>query len=323
MNVTEPSDSHRLGVGGTAICTLFEGDYHLGLAAFANSLVRSGYKGTIWAGFRGALPPWLNQLKRSEANSDEYLVADQVKLVFLPLETKVHLTNYKPQFMLDLFAGRARACEYLWYFDPDIFIRCSWSFFAKWQRYGIALCEENVNYNLADNSPLRLQWADLGTELGLGEPQPVNRYFSGGMVGVAAAHAGFLDLWKRILDWVQAAGYDLEVFKPGTADMPFNATDQDALNMAAMYTKYPLTTMGPEAMGFIPSGFTMYHAVGQKPWRGSFLLRALKGEPPSGAMKFFFTQVSSPIRAYSPVHLFAKRMACGMGAFIGRFYRRF
>jgi hypothetical protein len=92
--------------------------------------------------------------------------------------------------------------------------------------------------------------------------------------------------------------------------------------MAAMYTKYPLTTMGPEAMGFIPSGFTMYHAVGPKPWRGSLLLRTLAGMPPSGAAKFFFTQVSSPIRVYSQWHLFAKRLACSIAAFIGRFYRR-
>jgi hypothetical protein len=306
----------------TGICTLFEGDYHLGLAAFVNSLVHAGYKGTVWAGYRGPLPPWLGQLKQTGLNGDQYIVADQVKLVFLPLKTELHLTNYKPQFMLDLLADQARGCEYIWYFDPDIFIRCGWSFFAKWQRYGIALCEEIVNYSLAENSPLRLQWTELGTELRLGEPRPVNQYFSGGMIGVAADHAGFLHLWKRILDWVHAAGYDLQVFKPGNVELPFNATDQDALNMAVMYTEYPLTTMGPEAMGFIPSGFTMYHAVGQKPWRGSFLLRSLAGIPPSGAAKFFLTQVSSPIRAYAPVHLLAKKIGCSFAAFIGRFYRR-
>jgi hypothetical protein len=39
-------------------------------------------------------------------------------------------------------------------------------------------------------------------------------------------------------------------------------------------------------------------------------------------MKFFFTQASSPIRAYSPLHLAAKRLACSIAAFIGRFYAR-
>ena len=54
--------ANRPQVESTGICTLFEGDYHLGLAAFLNSLMRAGYAGTVWAGYRGALPPWLGQL---------------------------------------------------------------------------------------------------------------------------------------------------------------------------------------------------------------------------------------------------------------------
>ena len=306
----------------TAICTLFEGDYHFGLAVFVNSLVQSGYRGTVWAGYRGPLPPWLNQLSQVDAQRNEYVVADCVRMVFVPLKVDWHFTNYKPQFMLDLLAGPARKSQYLWYFDPDIFLRCNWSFFTKWQRYGIALCEEIVNYNLRENSPIRMQWMDVGAAMGLAGPRLLSQYFSGGMVGVGAAHAAFLELWKRILEQAAAMGYDLTTFKPGTPDMPFNATDQDALNMAAMYTSFPLTTMGPEAMGFIPSGSTMYHAVGAKPWRGSLLLRAARGVPPSEATKFFFKRVSSPIRVYSKPRYFTRRLACWIAAFIGRFYRR-
>lgn len=306
----------------TMICTLFEGDYHFGLAAFVNSLVASGYSGTVWAGYRGPLPPWLSRLRRLDEQADSYAVSEQVRLTLIPLDTRLHLTNYKPKFMLDLLAGAARDCGYLWYFDPDIFIRCSWSFFAKWQSNGIALCEEIVNYNLSENSPLRCQWMKIGSEMGLGMARPIRGYFNGGMVGLSAAHISFLHLWKRILDHAVSGSYNLETFKPGTPDMPFNATDQDALNMAVMYTEFPLSTMGPEAMGFIPSGFVMYHAVGAKPWRGSLLLRALAGLPPSGAAKYFFSQVSSPIRAYPPVTLGLKKTACNIAALIGRFYRR-
>ena len=32
----------------SGICTLFEGDYDLGLAAFLNSLVHADYSGTVW-----------------------------------------------------------------------------------------------------------------------------------------------------------------------------------------------------------------------------------------------------------------------------------
>ena len=143
------------------------------------------------------------------------------------------------------------------------------------------------------------------------------------MVGVSSANAEFLEAWKRLINLAGSLGYDLRYQGLGSREMPFNMSDQDALNIAIMYTKFPLTTLGPQGMGFIyGASMTMYHAVGQKPWRGSFLLRALRGMPPSGAMKFFLTQVVSPIRAYSPMHLRAKRLACAISAFIGRFYSR-
>lgn len=314
--------TNSLAEGSGAVCTLFEGDYHFGLAALANSLVRAGFAGTIWAGYRGPLPPWLDQLRRENGEGEKYLVSDQVRLAFIPLETDWHFTNYKPQFMLNLLDGEARSSKYLWYFDPDIFLRCKWSYFEGWQNHGIALCEEIVNYNLAENSVLRLQWVESGIQMKLGEARRLGQYFNGGMVGVPSAYIDFLNLWKHILKEINGMGYDLRKSKPTAADMPFSATDQDALNMAAMYTNRPLATMGPEAMGFVPSGFTMYHAVGRKPWRGSLLLRALAGEPPSGATKFYFTQVSSPIRVYSSVQLYAKLLASRMATFIGRFYRR-
>jgi hypothetical protein len=310
------------GSRDAAICTLFEGDFHLGLAAFLNSLVHAGYSGTVWAGYRGALPPWLNQLKPANAEGSEYLVTDRVRIVFLPLTAEIHLTNYKPQFMLDLLAGPASDCEYLWYFDPDICLRSSWPFFANWQRYGIALCQEIVNNNLPANSPLRREWSEIASSIGLGKPQALDHYYNGGMVGVAAMHASFLQVWKRLIERAAEMGCDLTAFMPGNREMPFHASDQDALNIAAMYSEFPLSTLGPQGMGFVPGDAKMYHTVGQKPWKGSFLWRALAGNPPSNAMKFFFTQVSSPIRAYSPMHLAARRLACSIAAFIGRFYRR-
>jgi hypothetical protein len=308
----------------TGICTLFEGDYHLGLAAFVNSLVRAGYAGTVWAGYRGALPPWVSQLERGDkSQADEFRVTDQVRLVFIKLDTSILLSNYKPEFMLNLLANEARDCKYLWYFDSDIFIQASWSFFADWQSHGIALCEEVVDNIFPADNPIRQQWIKLAAGIGLTDPRPVNRYYNGGMVGIPSAHAEFLDKWKRLINLAGSLGYDLRNFAHGSREMPFNMSDQDALNIAIMYTRSPLSTLGPQGMGFIlGASMMMYHAVGQKPWRGSFLLRALRGTPPSGAMKFFLTQAGSPIRAYSPMHLWVKRLACSLAAFAGRFYRR-
>lgn len=309
----------------TAICTLFEGDYHLGLAAFVNSLVRAGYAGTVWAGYRGALPPWIDQLQHSnKGHADEFLVAGRIRIVFLKLETNILLSNYKPEFMLNLLANEARDCKYLWYFDSDIFLQASWSFFAGWQSHGIALCQEAVDNIFPVDNPIRQRWMQLAAGIGLTDPRAVNCYYNAGMVGIPSEDAEFLEIWKRFIHLAGSLGCDLRNFTHGSREMPFNMSDQDALNMAIMYAKSPLTTLGPQGMGFIyGASMMMYHTVGQKPWRGSFLLRALRGMPPSGAMKFFLTQVASPIRVYSPMHLRAKRLACSLAAFVGRFYRRY
>jgi hypothetical protein len=306
----------------TAICTLFEGDYHFGLAAFLNTLARVGYSGTLWVGYRGELPPWLDQLRRLDAPGEQYAVAEQVRIVFLLLTTDIHLTQFKPEFMLRLLANEAQGCEYIWYFDPDIFLRSAWSFFAGWQTRGIALCQEITSNILPADSPLRHMWIDAGEALGFSDPRPLNHYFNGGAVGVAAQYSDFLRNWKRLIEYAASTGHDLKLFMSGTRESPFYAIDQDALNVAAMYSKFPLSTVGPEGMGFIPGAVNMYHCVGQKPWRGSVLLRALRGVPPSNATKYLFSQVDSPISPYSSIALKIKRIGCAAAALLGRFYAR-
>jgi hypothetical protein len=252
-----------------------------------------------------------------------YRIDDRIDLALIPITTRMHLTNYKPEFMLALLSGHAIDCEYLWYFDPDICLRAPWTFFAKWQGYGVALCQEIVDNNLPDNSPLRCEWKEIGYSLGFKNPKPLNHYYNGGLLGVAAAQGKFLEVWREFIEYAGNSGYDLDSMMPGSRDLPFHASDQDALNAAAMFSEFPLATLGPQGMGFVPGDVKMYHTVAQKPWRGSFLLRAFSGRPPSDAMKFFLSQSSSPIQAYSPFRLYMKRLACSTAALIGRFYRRY
>lgn len=303
------------------ICTLFEGDYHFGLAAFVNSLCDAGYSGPVWAGYRGRLPPWVDQLEKT-ADSYTYTVGNKVQLSFVPIETEMHFANHKPQFMLDLLAGPASGCDYLWYFDPDIYLSASWSFFSDWQRHGIALCQEIVDNILPEDTPLRHKWMEIGEVLGLGPSRALNHYYNSGMLGLPAAQAGFPELWRRLVEYAGTTGSDLQQFSSANREHPFHASDQDAFNIAAMYWRQPLTTLGPQGMGFIPGTAAMYHSVGPKPWRARFLRRALRGVPPSRADKYFFTKVTSPISVYSPLHLSFLRATSTLAAFIGRFYSR-
>lgn len=303
------------------VCTLFEGDYHFGLAALVNSLSVSGFKGCISIGYRGSLPPWIDQLAKS-ADSDRYIIGESFSLRLIPLVTKVHFTNFKPSFMQQLLREQP-GCKFIWYFDPDIVIRCPWSFYLEWVGYGISLCEDVTNGTMPSNHPIRLKWIELGSTIGLKTPISLSRYYNGGFIGLPVTYSHFLDLWQNLIQLAETHGIDTSSFGVGSRMQPFYGVDQDALNVAAMFSGCPLTTIGPEGMDLVPGGFTMFHAVGSpKPWRKNMLFSALGGVPPSGSDKAFLNHLERPIRPYGSIHLAAKRVSCLIGAFIGRFYRR-
>jgi hypothetical protein len=302
------------------VCTLFEGDYHFGLAALINSLVQNGFQGCIAAGYRGALPPWIGQLKPLD-NDGKYEISPGVRVRFELLDTPLHFTNFKPQFMLRLIREQ-RDCKYIWYFDPDIVVGWSWSFYVQWAKYGVALCED-VNGMMPENHPLRQQWIELVSASGLKRPQALSRYFNGGFVGLSAAYSGFLDLWQEVTRIAESNGFDSRAGGVGNRTNPFFRADQDTLNIAAMYSEYPLTTLGAEGMSFITGGGMMFHAVGSpKPWRKRMVLSALSGFPPSGSDKAFLSFATHPICLYSSLDLAKRRLSCKVGAAIGRFYHR-
>lgn len=306
----------------TAVCTLFEGHYHFGVGALINSLYQHGFRGTIYAGYRGELPPWAVPMYQRE-DFQEFCLQDGCAIRFIPLQTSSHFANYKPHFMLQIWEEICPEAEQLFYFDPDIVVKCRWRFFESWADNGVALCEEITNGHMPANHPVRLSWNSLMQASGYRCVRELNQYFNSGFVGLKREHIALLYNWRRLLNNLGESGQDLISWMPGDRSNPFYAVDQDVLNLATMVTDTPLSTIGPEGMDFVHGGFTMSHAVGTtKPWKKNMIIEALNGKGPSYADNQFYNYTESPIRLFDKRILVVRRASLRMGALIGRFIER-
>ena len=101
-----------------AVCTLFEGHYHLGAGALVNSLHASGFTGRIVCGHRGSLPAWGEAAQR---------IRGDFEVRFVRLETQSHLTYHKPEFMLRCWSEYCPGASQLHYLDPDIVVKAPWA----------------------------------------------------------------------------------------------------------------------------------------------------------------------------------------------------
>jgi hypothetical protein len=309
---------------------MFEGDYHYGLATLVNSLVHSGFQGVVWSGYRGPLPPWVSCLQ-DENHIKEFRVNQECAIRFVPLSTSAHFTNYKPQFMKQIFETLDPHIDALFYFDPDIVTKCSWSFFEEWVSCGIALVED-VNSPLPENHPRRCAWRRIYAKNGLELRFATERYVNGGFVGIARVDRSFLDLWSRAQDIMAQEIGSLEFAglsgraatdQKHPSENPFSKTDQDALNAAVEASPSRFSMMGKEGMDFKPGGFTMSHAAGpSKPWRKKFVWAAINGVAPTSADKGFLRHSQTPIPIYSPAVFQLERLSLRLGSVVGRLVRR-
>ncbi|MEO6731459.1 MAG: hypothetical protein ABIN01_09600 [Ferruginibacter sp.] len=319
----------------SAICTLFEGHYHYGIAALTNSLYKEGYRGSIYAGYRGPLPRWADLAEEDPSlkwkNGKTLRVADGLQLHFLPLETDYHLTNYKPDFMLELWNGPASPAQRMFYFDPDIVIVCSWLIFEEWVSCGVALSED-VNSPLSKHHPRRVAWRQYFGEKGIPLNFKENIYVNGGFVGVNLENKSFLELWKKIQITMAPliGGLNSSIFgnfnlleAAGGPFMPFYKTDQDALNASIEAGSHPVSFMGKEGMGFENGFVLMHHALGTpKPWKWKPYRQSLGGWPPRKVDLEYWKVAGGPIKA-TPVNVVRwRRVAMKITTAIGRFYKK-
>lgn len=277
-----------------AVCTLFEGHYHYGVAALVNSLHTHGFRGTVWAGYRGALPAWAK-------GGAIYQVADGLEIRFVALSTDAHFTNYKATFVIEVLERLDPQAAGVFYFDPDIVISGRWGFFEDWIEYGVALCEDSTS-PMSESHPIRGAWRKFCAARGMHLHPRGSAYVNGGFIGVARTHMPFLRTWGRVLDWMREEIGTAGNFNWSDKDRTyaFYRNDQDALNMAVEAEATPLSIVGKEGMGFSGGGYIMFHALGApKPWRKNFIVEALKGWPPTSADKAFVAHAGAPVAAFS------------------------
>ena len=314
----------------SAICTLVEGDFHLGLGVLANSLVHHGFQGVLWVGLRGPLPPWAGA-PAATGPWTEFTAAPGVKLRFVAVTTPAHLTNFKPEFMHQVWTQLDPSAGRLFYFDPDIVIKVQWSFFEEWAGYGVALVED-VNSPLPETHPRRGAWRLALARQNKAVHRETSSYVNGGFVGVGATQRTFLDEWREAMLLVgeEIGGLESSMFSFGATRpdrqspaYPFNKTDQDALNIAVMTGAQAVSVMGAEGMDFRPGGWTMSHALGpEKPWRKHYLRAAFAGRPPTLADREYWHHAAGPIAVFSPRTLAWRRLTLAVAGALGRFNRR-
>ncbi len=294
------------------VCTLFEGDYHLGAAALINSLHATGFTGIIVCGHRGPPPPWA---------AAAFQLAPAIEVHCVPVTTTIHLTNHKPAFLRATWRAHPEA-ETLYYFDPDIVVKAPWTVLARWARDGIALVED-VNANFPAGHPYRLAWLDFFRRSSFTPIRSLERYYNAGFIGLPRSQADLLNRWETLVAAGARETGSLGVLKHAGPHALFHSADQDALNMALLLGPEPIHAAGPEGMDFLPGGHLLSHAAGStKPWRGGFLRDALRGRPPGLAQKAFFAHLAGPLPVFPAAIRWRLALSLRAAALMGRFYRR-
>ena len=313
----------------SVVCTLFEGEYHHGVAAMVNSLCHNGFEGAIFAGYRGTLPDWAQKL--TGAHDSAAAISKNVSLSFVRLDPAAHFTNYKPDFMLGLWSMLPPETNHLVYADPDLLFDAPWRYFDEVLDCGILLCED-VNSPLNAHHPTRAAWKQYFPDL----PGNVSwdLLVNGGFIGVPRGASHFLTQWRdlnarvaTILGGPEITGLDGKKLPLTPFADCFSQPDQDALNaLIAASPGESFCVLGRQAMGFSPGRSILPHAQGYfalKPWCKNYLREALRGNPPSVADRAFWHYAGTgPLRTFEENVINRARTILSAAALAGRFYRR-
>jgi hypothetical protein len=304
------------------VITLVERDFLYGAAVLYNSLVANGFEGRFAIGYRSDEDLPVDLLAKMRT-----LPQNLPSIEWIQLDTPWHFTNYKAQFIKDVF-DRFPEAESVVYMDPDIVVTCPWAWMASWSTHGPTLCGD-VNWMMPPAHPTRHEWNALLAEVGLTEMHSLHIYFNGGFLGLQRKDIAFAELWHRLTETfgqrdnpLDGQG-DIAAWRKGGRWKTIHSPNQDTLNMAAMAWAGPLTTLGPDAMGFCGGWRLLPHALGaNKPWRRAYMREAFGGNMPRAVDKAFWENASNPIHVYSAREVARARRSMKIAAALGRLYRR-
>lgn len=300
-------------------CTLFEKSYHHGLRGLLNSLFNAGYTGVFYAGYLGLLPDWITNEANFNAEHKELLVGNKILVRFICMGEAGHLSYSKPDFMLQVMSYEKSPVAY---FDPDIVVKCEWSYLERCSGYGVSLIEDIQSY-LPRSHPKRHMWRSYASSKRLEVVRDIDRYFNSGFVSVGIEEKEFLQLWKTTIEWVSAFNEGAQGLKYGDPLDIFYHCDQDAMNLALMLSQCRICAQEPQAMDFLGYGYVLSHAIGRpKPWESGFLKKALQGYPVSAAIKNYYKFGNGPLSSMSAPLVKLKKMEISLASLISRVWRR-
>lgn len=303
------------------VCTLWEKDHHKGVATLINSLVRAGYRGRVWSGYHGDLPPWS---LGGKVNGDNYTFAtgSGVEVVFVKVPTDLHFAQYKPTWMLRVMEEFDVDAQGVYYFDPDMFIVGAWTFFERWLKFGIAATEDAA-YPFNKNHPLALGWREYAASIGYTHWNEADAYFNSGLVGVTREMRSFLTLWHEVMNAVRRDFGAIKGMRTAARTDLFHRPGQDGFTLATCLTPYPVSWVGPDGMAFERGEWLTVHAYLRKPWRRRVLWDLLvSGDKPDRGAKLYWELAGAPIQVESPGRIRRHRWMVPLAAFISRFYQR-
>ena len=302
--------------------TLAENKYFLGLSALLNSMVKNGkYIDKIVVWYRDVLPKWLPELSPSK-NGLSCILNSGIELELIEMKGELHMVHEKPkwfQYFTDVLEPDAD--EYF-FFDSDIVVVNRMSFFGEWVKQGVAICED-VNYSMNRNHPIRKQWAGFANEEGLTLKSEIDWYYNSGFLGWTRDTKAFLSEWEKCFRILAKRSGDMKKFRVNNRTHVVLSANQDSLNLATMVTAIPISTIGPEAMGFKNGMRLMSHPIGLKPWNRKYISDFLKGYPPRDSDIQFWNHVNgSEFSPLSSTRVSYKMFLCKAFRALSRFYRR-